>query len=79
MLLGKISTEEALVYQMVAVAAGVIVGLPIVLFGFMRVDERPGWLSWLILLAGLAITFGPATSAAIAHYVEPVKGRYEGR
>ncbi|SFU46467.1 hypothetical protein SAMN02799631_00761 [Methylobacterium sp. 174MFSha1.1] len=64
---------------MIAVAVGVIIGLPIVLFGFMRLDERPGWLSWTILLAGLAITFGPATSAAITHYVEPVSGRYDGR
>jgi hypothetical protein len=68
-----------LVLQLVAVAIGVIVGLPIALFGFMRLDERPGWLSWTILLVGAVITLGPATNAAISHALQVGTGRYEGR
>ncbi|MFH6781394.1 MULTISPECIES: hypothetical protein [Methylobacterium] len=68
-----------MIYQLVAVAVGVVVGLPIALFGFMRIDERPGWLSWTILLVGVVATLGPATSAAISHALQAGTGRYEGR
>lgn len=66
-------------YQLIGVAVGVIVGLPIALYGFMRLDEQPGRLSWLILGFGLLVTLGPVASAAISQYERAGTGRYAGR
>lgn len=49
-------------------AIGVIVGLPIALFGLMRIEEKPNRLSAAILVLGLLIAFGPAVFASISHY-----------
>ncbi|MFE1601546.1 hypothetical protein [Methylobacterium sp. ID0610] len=64
--------------QLIGVALGVIVGLPIALFGFMRLEERPGRLSWAIFAVGVAITLGPATVTALSHYQQSGSGRYVG-
>jgi len=60
-------------------AGGVIVGVPIVLYGFIRLDERPGRSSWLILLVGLIIIAAPVTTALVLHQEESGNGRYIGR
>ncbi len=64
---------------LILAAVGVIVGVPVALFGFMRLDERPGRLSWIILAVGLLIVLGPTSFAAVAHYRATGTGRYEGR
>jgi hypothetical protein len=65
--------------SLIGAAVGVVVGLPIALFGFMRLDERPGKASWAILICGLLITLGPTAAAAILHYQTSDTGRYQGR
>ena len=60
-------------------AAGVIVGMPLVLYGFIRLDERPGWVSWFLLFMGLAIVVAPVTAAVILHQEEAGQDRYVGR
>ncbi|MGU3661017.1 hypothetical protein [Methylobacterium fujisawaense] len=60
-------------------AGGVIVGMPLVLYGFIRLDERPGRSSWLILLLGLIIVAAPVTAAVVLHQEESGAGRYVGR
>ena len=65
------SCEEllfAMVIELAFAAIGVIVGLPVALFGFMRLEEQPSRLSAIILVLGLLITFGPAFVASFLHY-----------
>ncbi|MFC6791491.1 hypothetical protein ACFQE0_18860 [Methylobacterium komagatae] len=63
--------------QLTLAAVGVLIGLPIALFGFMRLDENPGKVSVAILIIGLLITFGPIANASIAHYLATSHdGRY---
>jgi hypothetical protein len=63
--------------ELTLAAVGVLVGLPIALFGFMRLDEQPGKLSVAILLLGLLITLGPIVNASVAHYLATSHdGRY---
>lgn len=57
-----------MVVELVLVIVGMIVGLPIALFGFMRQDEQPGRLSVALLAAGLLIALGPTVFASVAHY-----------
>jgi uncharacterized membrane protein YecN with MAPEG domain len=60
-------------------AAGVIIGIPIVLYGFIRLDERPGPATWLILFLGLAIIAAPVAAAVVLHQEETGQNRYVGR
>ncbi len=63
--------------DLVLAACGVMIGLPIALFGFMRLDEQPGRMSLTLLIIGLLITFGPIVNASIAHYTATSgTGRY---
>jgi len=63
--------------ELTLAAIGVLVGLPIALFGFMRLDEQPGKLSVALLLLGLIITFGPIVNASVVHYLATSNtGRY---
>lgn len=63
--------------DLIFAAVGVLTGLPIALFGFMRLDEQPGKISVAILLIGLLVTFGPIVNASVAHYLATSdNGRY---
>lgn len=68
-----------MILALLLTAAGVIFGMPIVLYGFIRLDERPGWLSWLLLLIGLTIVVAPVTLAVVLHQEESGHDRYVGR
>ena len=57
-----------MVFELILVALGVIVGLPLMLFGVMRLDEARGRLGAVALILGLLITFGPTVVASITHY-----------
>jgi hypothetical protein len=57
-----------MVYELILVALGVIIGLPLALFGVMRLDEERGRLGAIVLILGLLITFGPTVVASITHY-----------
>lgn len=68
-----------MILALLLTAAGVIVGMPIVLYGFIRLDERPGWVSWFLLFMGLAIVVAPVTAAVILHQEGTGQNRYVGR
>ena len=60
-------------------AAGVVIGIPIVLYGVMRIEEegrRPGW---IFVAIGLAAIAGPMTAAVVLHQDAAGTGRYTGR
>ncbi|GEP01790.1 hypothetical protein [Methylobacterium haplocladii] len=60
-------------------ALGVIVGMPIVLYGTVRLDERPGRSSWLIVLFGLSLVIAPVAAAVVLHQEATGNDRYVGR
>lgn len=68
-----------MILALLSSAAGVIIGMPILLYGFIRLDEQPGRASWLLVLVGLACVVSPATAAIVLHQEEAGHDRYVGR
>lgn len=64
---------------LLVLAGGLIVGMPLILFGVMRLDERGGWTGWAVLVLGLCVLFGPIAVAVTAHQDTAGQGRYSGR
>lgn len=66
----QLGPEKAtsMVFELILVALGVIIGLPIMLFGVMRLDEAKGPMGAVVLILGLLLTFAPAVMASITHY-----------
>lgn len=60
-------------------AVGVIIGVPIVLYGLMRADEGAGRANWIVVVVGLVVLVAPIAAALVIHNESAGGGRYYGR
>lgn len=65
-------------FALCVLALGVIVGVPICLYGFMRIEEADRRRGLVILLIGIAMLVGPTVWATILHQQTSGTGRYDG-
>ena len=54
--------------ELIVTTFGVIIGLPIAMFGFMRLEERSEKWGAVLLLIGLLTALGPIGFASLSHY-----------
>jgi len=63
--------------ELIITAFGVIIGLPIAMLGFMRLEERSAKWGVALLVVGLLTALGPICFASLSHYRATTStGRY---